>query len=384
MPPRKYAKPLNPQLYNFLWAISNGTVRVTKHGQKFRYNVKTIDGHTTVFTVPGGGGEQYSICCPMCKDDRFRFYISHAFGTEIHGVEITNVVNCFNENCRGLSKWLQDNMFAYYHDLGGTYITQAAEEVEEDWDIEKVMAEMVHGHERLKGIQLLTSLAPDHPAIVYVKGRGFDPKYLAETFCVGYYRGTRKGIRNQRLVAPVFYKQQQIGWNARVIDGHTPLTPDPGRGGKSWPYREGKYVNALGYQKSLTLYNRDLAAGFDVIGVVEGVTDVWAAGEWCVGIMGKNMSQAQIQQLCDISEARKAWIVLFGDGNSYHPSGQLKDDASSAWQYNYEAILDRYKYPTRVRLHLFAPGDDPGGHTRAELEELATRILHEPQSRTDS
>lgn len=376
MAERRYAKPLNPALYAFLWHTFGGCVRVHKHGQRFRYAVKTVGGDTVVVKIPGGGGEEYSVCCPICGDKRYRCFINHSFGTEIHGVEITNVVHCFNESCEGLVKWFSDGMLAFCHGTQGAYVTEAAKEEAGDFDLDKIAEEAAKGHERLHGTRLLTALPLDHPACEYVTKRGFDIQELVESFQVGYYKGVRKGIRNKRLIAPVYYKQQAVGWNARVIDGHTPLTEEPSKKSKAWPYREGKYVNALGYPKSLFLYNRDLAAGYDVIGVVEGVTDVWAAGTWSVGIMGKSMSEAQIIALCDIAEARKAWVVMLGDGNT------AKDDAAKHWKMNFELFRDRYKYPERVRLHLFEDGDDPGNHSRADLMDLVTRVLHD--KRTDS
>jgi hypothetical protein len=363
--PRKYARPLNPGLYEALWEYTGGVVKISKGGQRFRYTTALEGGELTVRPVPGGGGEEYLIDCPLCGDRRQRFSINHMFGRSVLGATVLDAVHCYNENCVGLSRWLRDLLTQF----GDGYAPRAAEAVaaEDGPDIDAVMRTAAEEHEKLDGVKALNRLPSDHPAVRYVEGRGFNVDYLTEYFRVGYYGGGGRYKRNQRLVAPVFYNRALVGWNARAIPGHTRLTP--GNADAKWPWKEPKYVNAKGFPKSQTLYNFDLAKDGEVIGVVEGVTDVWRAGTWAMGLLGKTMSETQLRLLCAAAERRKAWIVLIGDAAS------ARDDAETAWRKNHYALLGRYRYPERVRLRQCA-GGDPGDRTAEELMQLATEAVH--------
>ncbi len=358
----KYAKPLNRALYDFLWERFSGNVLVAKRGQKFRYSVTQVNGTPIIDKLDGG--EEYQVNCPLCGDKRRRLYVNHRWGTLVHGAEVRHLAHCFNENC-SVNSWLREHM----DDLATSYSVEGSDDAQavDAFDMDAIAAEAAERHDRLTAVLPVDSLAPDHPAALYLESRGFNRTWLYDRFRVGYHEGSGRHPRNRRIIAPVFYGGMMVGWNARAIPGHTRLTPaDPA---KKWPWREGKYVNSAGMPKSKFLYNLDLASAYSVIVVVEGVSDCWRAGEWSVAIMGKQMSREQCRQLCRAAEARKAWIVMLGDAST-----EL-DDAASAWRANRAVVMNQYQYSDRVRLHLFDKGD-PGDSTTEELQKLVMGLKH--------
>lgn len=357
---RRFPKPLNPSLYDFLWNEFGGDVRVSKPGQQFRYTVSHENGETVIDPVPGGGGEEYQVNCPLCGDKRRRLYINHRYGTTVLGAEVWHLAHCFNESC-AVNPWLRERMNDA--SLGIVALRAPAAEAADPDDTEAVAAEAAANHDKVTAVPV-DMLPPEHPAACYLDGRGFDRRWLYDRFRVGFHEaGGSRRLVNRRIVAPVFYGGTLVGWSARAIPGYTRLTPgDPG---KSWPYREGKYVNSAGMPKSQFVYNIDLARQHDVIAVVEGVTDVWRVGEWGAGLLGKKMSAAQRRLLCRVAEPRGAWLVLFGDA-----------DAAADWRDNRDALLRAYVHADRVRLHLFRKGD-PGDRTSKELCDLATELIND-------
>jgi hypothetical protein len=352
--------PLNPGLYDLLRREFRGKVRIGNPGMRLRYRlVSRPEKPPLVQSL--GGGEEYLVDCPLCGDRRQRCSINHAFGTEVDGIEVRHLIHCFNEDCRGLSDWLLSLLESQKWAKPLPYLPREASPTENP------SAGAAADPRRLAGISRLDNLPADHPAVAYVAGRGFDPAYLARHFGVGY-TGEGWEWTRRRLLAPVFFSRTEVGWCARAIPGHSRLTlVAPG---KSWPYREPKYLNARGFSKSRFLYNLDQAQKHEVLTIAEGITDVWKIGVWGVALLGKAMSAEQRRLLCQAAEGKKAWLVLLGDASTE------SDDAAAAWLENYRALRSEYRYPGRIRLHLFERGD-PGDLASSELHRLIEEILHD-------
>lgn len=222
----------------------------------------------------------------------------------------------------------------------------------------------------LPGIALLDTLFPDHPAVLYVQSRGFNPEYLAMSFGVGYFEGGgNPSLKQKRLIIPVRHLGIDVGWIARIIPGHTQNTfgSVPNRVAQEPP----KYINAKGFHKSSFLYNLDIAMNYDVIVVAEGPTDVWRIGPWGVALMGKSMSDSQCDLLCRTAGVRGSWVVLLGDAPTE------RDDSVRSWTNNYRKLIGSYSCSGQVRLHMLDQGD-PGDHDQRALYELVERVMREP------
>jgi hypothetical protein len=333
-------------------------VLVTHKGEPFRLR---FSGEPNGRIAEGGGGEEYRVCCPLCRDIRHRLYVNHAFGRRIRG-KLCFVVHCFNRQHKGLGRWLFDLLRkAEVPDSP----LNASTEKETGLDSAAVVAEAAERHEKIPvdRFRLLTELDGDHPAVRYARERGFDPDELTQWYRAGYGAGDGGRPWERRLVAPVYGRGEEVGWSARAIPGHTRLTLE--RPGRKWPWREGKYVNSKGFPKSRFVYNLDVAGELPdtVMAVVEGVTDVWRIGPWAVALFGKTLSDAQCRLICEAAAAKQAWLALLGDAPTE------RDDSAAAWRRNYFMLRRAYRYPDQVTLHLFDRGD-PGDHGRQEIFEI--------------
>jgi hypothetical protein len=72
---------LNPLLYNKLQELY-GEVRITNENIKAPIRMRK-DSSGKTFVEVDSGGEEYSVCCPFCGDERFRLYISHRYATRV-------------------------------------------------------------------------------------------------------------------------------------------------------------------------------------------------------------------------------------------------------------------------------------------------------------
>jgi hypothetical protein len=149
----------------------------------------------------------------------------------------------------------------------------------------------------------LIDLPAEHPAIVYLQARGFDPLELARvwdvSFCASY--SCPEYQFENRIVFPLGRVQvagepRLAGWQARAIDDALP-----------------KYLTAKGTRKSHVLYG--LSAALTSTGpccVVEGATDVWRFGPGAVALLGKSPSAEQLK-LLDTLNNRPLAVMLDGD-----------------------------------------------------------------------
>jgi hypothetical protein len=359
---RRIKKPMNPELYEGLWDHTNRRIEVINEGQPLRYAIVERNGRRGIVRS-GSSGEEYVINCPVCDDTRGRCYVNHTFGTRIEGIPIYHLAFCQNEQsgeevCKWLREMIKDGGWDCAIDVGA----KREGSVLDPFEAARISNQR---HEKLSPALSLSALPPGHPALTYLAGRGFDDiQYLQDLFRVGYFKGDPGKFRlaNERIIIPIWFARQMVGWTARIVPGYTP-TP-------KWISREPpKYYNSKEFNKSNFLYNFDLAKDADVIAVAEGVTDVWKIGIWGMALLGKSMSDQQCQLLCRAAENRGACIVLLGDGSTE------KDNAAAAWEANYQRLRAAYRYPDRVRLHLFPQGD-PGDRSSRELHDLVHRLVH--------
>ncbi|MDR1521162.1 MAG: hypothetical protein LBU23_13620, partial [Planctomycetota bacterium] len=147
----KLPNPLNPPLYEMLWAETRGDVNVVNPGSRLRPWIKSDPGKRPV-VASRGGSEEYVINCPLCGDKRHRCYINHAMGTMVGGVKVRYLAHCFNENCHGLSEWVMEKLEEHYGREGAAppaYSAVPAETASGPLDIHAIAGEAAEKHERL-------------------------------------------------------------------------------------------------------------------------------------------------------------------------------------------------------------------------------------------
>ena len=145
----------------------------------------------------------------------------------------------------------------------------------------------------------LHRLSEAHPAVQYVRERGYDPVWLGQEKGVTYCEAARPEfpLVNRRLVIPVHMFGRLVGWQARHLGEPPDGVP--------------RYWTMPGMKKSQVLYNYDTARGSDFVVVTEGPTKVWSVGDMAVAALGDTLSSFQVQLLT-------TWktVVIYLDGKA--------------------------------------------------------------------
>jgi DNA primase len=83
-----------------------------------------------------------------------------------------------------------------------------------------------------------------------------------------------------RIVIPIYWNEQLVGWQARSLDPNEKTM---------------KYATMPGFSKSKMLFNGDRAKKHKFGVVVEGVFDAFRVGDRAVALLGKSLSHTQQQ-----------------------------------------------------------------------------------------
>jgi hypothetical protein len=232
----------------------------------------------------------------------------------------------------------------------------------------------------------ISSLSEDHPAIEYLRGRGFDidqlKSYNAPGDTRGLYYCTRGQINLQcdlgtlsgRVVFPVYMDETGAGgrlasvlsgWQARQIDHVDEEDAKTGTkrtwNGFSWKkfYKKDgiwedkyvpKYYTSPGRKKTSMLGGIQAAKGSSFVVVVEGPVDKYKVGDHGVFSFGKHLSNDQIRLL----QGYWSTAILIRDPEI---------DPSSK---SYREMIDRM-HPLRVYDFALLDGKDAGATTTSGI-----------------
>lgn len=267
--------PLNPILYRLL-VRKFGTVKISSEGCQAhcqRIPDPLHPGRTILHS--SFWGEYYCVRCPFCNDQRYRLWINHLYGSEVFNGrrQLTYLAVCYNDHCMttpGRAEQLEELIFGL-----GAHLRPHSLPIRPATEALEAKPVAPPGE-----ILSLTELPADHPAIEYLRSRGFDPAVLADRFSVGFCAETvppASPACKNRLYIPVTQQGALVGWQCRgITDAAKP-----------------KYLNASNMKKSTLLYNYDQAKHQPFVIVVEGVPSVWRLGAAAVCLFGKSMSLAQ-------------------------------------------------------------------------------------------
>ena len=231
-------------------------------------------------------GEAYSVCCPFCNDTRFRLKIHHIWCTPdpLTGKPLRQFAICYNADCLK-SRYADLESLIFDPENAGDRRRReamAAMRVQPG-----VVAQAIEGPPALPGECVpLAELPNRHPAIVYLTERGFDVATLVAqrdlSLCV--YAEKKLAQVIGRIIVPITARFERVGWQARYV------------GELDWKAAGvPKYFTMPGFKAGSYLYGADVATELSpqLIIVVEGVADVWAAGPSAVAILGKSINPAK-------------------------------------------------------------------------------------------
>lgn len=238
-------------------------------------------------------GEQYYFDCPICGDDRHRSYVSYQYGQlDAHGRPQFGLWYCQNDthchkdptNRNRLQALLAVPLGRQARLLPPVYSPPETDQCYRSLPTFQLPAASIS----------LRELADSHPAVEYLRSRGFCPAMLSETWGLAYVEGWSPAASN-RILIPVYRPEPHFGfpgagsgsavlagWQARFI-GEPPTKQIP------------KYLFPTGFPKSKLLYGLVQAKQTSSpVAICEGVSDVWRCGPGAaVATFGKEVSREQ-------------------------------------------------------------------------------------------
>jgi hypothetical protein len=331
--------PLRPSLYYCL-EHRLGPVIIANEGEELVGCARTdpySDRPRLEVSMPG---EYYRVCCPFCNDTRHRLWINHRWGLYVPEFKSDNLflAHCFNEDCLaqpGRAQQLRNVVF-------DNFVRGRAPD-----PVRRGRRPAVAPRREVKApgplVCSLDNLSPDHPAVLYLRGRGYDTDWLGRTLRVGVCLGAYPEFRmaKDRIIIPTYHGGAYAGWQARYV-GEPPDKRVP------------KYFTMAGMKVSQLLYNYDVARQSPFGVVCEGPMDVWAFGPEAVALFGNKVSAAQAQLIG--SAWREGTVIILLDGDAPGPALQAHDALAGL---------------VRRRAVVSLPADkDPGDLPRQELRQF--------------
>ncbi len=230
-----------------------------------------------------------------------RLYIHHRYGSrdEKTGSDFRGLIYCFNEECHeevANRDQLHEMIFSRASWRGAPSATQIQPGRPEG--PASPPPEIKYPGATIR-LDKLAKTHPDHPAILYLEGRGFDPGMLGRFWDVRYCPTKY----SNRIIIPMHKqkagKKTLVGWQARYIGDPPPNVP--------------KYLTCPGMRRNREAYNFGPAVRRQTIAIVEGPTDVWRFGPQAMGLWGKTMSEFLRQRLVKtlLRHSDQTVVVLF-------------------------------------------------------------------------
>lgn len=346
---------LNVPLYNALQRAFK-KVKVTRpnqpiHGNReVRIDPVTGKARVSLRTVPGGSGEEYLVCCPFCNDRRFRLSINHRWGVYDPQLKSRNLhlAICYNEDCLSNSdnRWKLWQIVSLHMTLDAAVTLPPAEAVlsNSESEIKEVSPPGL--------IKPLASLPESHPAVQYVRHRGFDERYLTEVFQIGYVVDSDQFRYVGRLYVPIFFRGKLSGWQLRTIANDQP-----------------RWYTCPGMPKSCLLYNADNALPQDVKILVEGASSCWAVGIQGLAAFGKTVSTKQFSLINESMSSPDSRLILMLDPDPKPARGEHHIDAA----YRASQLFPNLR--GKVIVVWLPEGKDPADFTPRHLREYILRAV---------
>jgi hypothetical protein len=344
---------LNEQLYQQLLAairiglprgLGGKTVKVNHRGRPFVGTV-SVDPVTLKKKVKRKQtGEEYVVCCPFCRDTRYRLTLNHRWNVYDPVTDSRNLhlAQCYNEHCEvnypGFHSELVKRLNPFFRQgLPDAPTGPVTVPVDKPTTLP---GNLVPLHE----------LSPLHPANVFFRERRHDPAKLSRNFGFAFCEHHRNPNIKGRIIMPIYQDGKLVSWQARYVDPtgngsvtdtwrcddcgnifrqHVPSqAPAPGKmlisvvplkkprparcpgcGSSGNIDRVIKYYTAGGTRKSETMINIDHARRWPFGVITEGWMDVLRVGSPdaedepgpSVALMGHKISDTQIKL------AREAW-----------------------------------------------------------------------------
>jgi len=287
-------------------------------------------------------GETYKVCCPYCGDLRHRLYINHRYGTFDPVTKSKNrfLCHCFNESCEKR---------ADFHSVLEARIDVLSNKLA----VSQIPLPSVTSGEVSPVIELPASCMPiqelehSHPAVVFLRNKGFNHKKLGNNFNIKWCPHHPNQLVRHRIIVPINMYGCCVGWQARYVDltgsgdcsrlfcctnpmcmhqwvypGDVKPQVCPQCGSNQHtPSAVPKWYTSPGTKVGSSMLNFDVARAYDFVVVVEGPHDVFRVGTPtmpdtagpAVCIFNHKIGQAQQQLMFNTWANRGPIFLMFDD-----------------------------------------------------------------------
>lgn len=324
---------LNPALYTVL-RHHFGEVRVSSENEAASYTTDYASGEPRIKMLRGG--EQYSCCCPVCGDTRFRFSVCHRWLDEFPdvGCRLTHTACCYNEGCKVTSPKFYNQLIGDIQRYRAIEALGGFEAAARSFGVAptpKAVASVITGPRAIplpEGFTPLAALAADHPAKQFVKRKyNISPDYL-DLYGVGYTDALDKRYpaAQYRIIFPIRWGGELLHWQGRTI-----LNDQCSM----------KWFMPPGFRK--VPYNADLISSSDIPVFGEGIMHAIAFGPTGSCVFGKTISPT----MCGMIAKRWHTAILAFDPETYYPDPTTRTGVIHILKAKEE--LDRYlRVPCKV------------------------------------
>lgn len=292
-------------------------------------------------------GEEYRVNCPYCNDTRHRLFINHLWAVkDRYGNQNLWLAHCWNEECLASytrQQQLWDRVFRIGRRPPGHEEVRKGRKI----DINDIGG-VASPPGPIISLKKLRKNNPNHQAIAYLEGRGFDCDKLSEIYEVGWCSESQYALACNRIYIPIRIDGILRGWQMRLP--------------RDW--QEGdppKYWSMPNMRRRLLAYNYDRATYYKTPVIIEGPADVWSYGTQSMGCIGKTMSPALVNRLRD--RCGDGSIVVMLDPN---PDKKAKERMGDRYVHHIEKLAKMLEGPKKDRFKLgvcrvYLPLDtDPG------------------------
>jgi DNA primase len=203
--------------------------------------------------------------------------------------------------------------------------------------------------EKKESINAKTVILPGNPDLMkcdvkYLKGRGFDPDYIKETYRI---KGSDyAGDWMYRIIIPIYYQNKIVSFQGRDVTNKQYLR-----------YKTLEKEKSIVDPKSI-FYGLDDLKNDEIVGVVEGVFDRWRMGKGFIASLGKNITDNQVKIL---KQFKRVFFLI--DSNDEKSKGFAVRACEQVSAFGSECVvLDMEN------------GKDPGELTEQEVKEVRREI----------
>ena len=347
----------------------------------FLYNKLVAQFGSVQVAHEGAEDEEYRVCCPFCRDGKHRLYINCKWGVlDPTGSLNKHLVHCYNESCVQPDvndpKSYEERMLhrdelmnrVYYGmngmaDLGPVVVEKLAADTPVSWPGKVIR------------LDKLARKNPEHPAVVYMQGRGFDPIQLGEeygfVFC-DTVEDPKCGMALGTILMPIWRNGELYSWISRYIG-------DSVNGMSLSKAKIKKYYNMPGRSLAAIGYNLEQVLCYSTIVIVEGILDAIRTGPFATCLFTKTVPATLKKRILKgLQKHKHPVIVIMLDPDQ----SDAEKNKTHHIEQTANAFLGAGVDIKLVKVYL-PSGKDPGSMSTGEIHKAIRKAAKEQHVHID-